>query len=65
MKRLYMKPATQVVMVSCKSGLLQNSNVGKAQNNVGLNETIQPGSGQGRSRGFNGWDAEDDDFEDE
>jgi hypothetical protein len=60
-----MKPAMQVVMVSCKSGLLQNSNVGKAQNNDGLNETIQPGSGNARSRGFNGWDAEDDDFEDE
>ena len=55
----------QVVMVSCKSGLLQTSSAGKADSNVGFKETIQPGSGQGRSRGFNGWDAEDDDFEDE
>jgi hypothetical protein len=60
-----MKPAMQVVMVSCKSGLLQTSSVGKAQNNANINETIQPGSGNARSRGFNGWDAEDDDFEDE
>jgi len=60
-----MKPAMQVVMVSCKSGLLQTSSVGKADSNVGLKNQIQPGSGNARSRGFNGWDAEDDDFEDE
>ena len=64
MKKEYMKPAMQVVMVSCKTGLLQASNVGKAQNNVGLNEKVEPGSGNARSRGFNGWDAEDD-FEEE
>ena len=54
----------QVVMVSCKSGLLQTSSVGKADGNVGLKNQIQPGSGNARSRGFNGWDAEDDEFED-
>ena len=64
MKKEYMNPAMQVVTVSCKTGLLQTSNVGKAQNNVGLNEKVEPGSGNARSRGFNGWDAEDD-FEEE
>ena len=55
----------QVVMVSCKTGLLQTSSVGKADNNVGLNEKVLPGSGNARSRGFNGWDAEDEDLDDE
>ena len=65
MKRVYMKPAMQVVMVSCKSGLLQTSSAGKADSNVGFKDKVLPGSGNARSRGFSGWDAEDDDFEDE
>ena len=65
MERVYMKPAMQVVMVSCKTGLLQTSSVGKADNNVNINEKVLPGSGNARSRGFNGWDAEDEDLDDE
>ena len=65
MKKSYFKPAMQVMIVSCETGLLQASSVSGASSNVGFNEKIEGGSGTARARGFGAWDSEDDDFDEE
>ena len=56
MKKNYLKPQIEVVIVNCH--ILAGSGVDSIQSDV-FQSTISGGSGGGRSRGADDWDDED------
>ncbi len=56
MKKIYLKPQTELLSFNQTENLLQAS-VSKLNNEAGFNEEILPGSGEGRSRSYI-WDDE-------
>ena len=58
MKKRYVKPQMEVVMINQRVNLLLNSYATTTSGNGGFNPVITGSDGQGRSRGCD-WDEED------
>lgn len=57
-KKVYQKPAVQVVVIKAQQHLLDGSEVKSVGGNV-FDSEVKAGSGGARSRGFDDWDDEE------
>ena len=60
-----MKPTMKVVQLQHKTQLLSGSPVVRTSNNVGLKETITGGNSTARSRTYDDWEDDSEDYWDE